>query len=84
MIDGHIHIERGDYTLEWIQQFVDRAVATGIDEIRLLERKRRWRRRKSRQARPTLSADTSTRAKRKSASPTTPTWHATGMPTSLG
>ena len=37
MIDGHIHIERGDYTLEWIQQFVDRAVATGLDEIRLLE-----------------------------------------------
>ena len=37
MIDGHIHIERGDYTLEWIHQFVDRAVATGLDEIRLLE-----------------------------------------------
>ena len=37
MIDGHIHIERGDYTLEWIQKFVDRAVAMGLDEIRLLE-----------------------------------------------
>ena len=37
MIDGHIHIERGDYTLEWIQKFVDRAIETGIDEIRLLE-----------------------------------------------
>lgn len=37
MIDGHIHIEYGDYTLEWIQQFVDRAVAMELDEIRLLE-----------------------------------------------
>ncbi len=37
MIDGHIHIERGDYTLEWIQRFVDRAVEMQLDEIRLLE-----------------------------------------------
>ena len=37
MIDGHIHIERGPYTLEWIRKFVDRAVETGLDEIRLLE-----------------------------------------------
>lgn len=26
MIDGHIHIERGDYSLEWIEQFVNKAV----------------------------------------------------------
>ena len=37
MIDGHIHIEAGPYTLEWIQKFVDRAVEMQIDEIRLLE-----------------------------------------------
>lgn len=37
MIDGHIHIERGDYSLEWIGQFVDRAVRMHVDEIRLLE-----------------------------------------------
>lgn len=37
MIDGHIHIERGPYTLAWIQKFVDKAVAEGLDEIRLLE-----------------------------------------------
>lgn len=37
MTDGHIHIERGAYTLEWINRFVDRAVETGLDEIRLLE-----------------------------------------------
>lgn len=37
MIDGHIHIERGEYTLDWINQFVDRAVEMQIDEIWLLE-----------------------------------------------
>ena len=37
MIDGHIHIERGPYTLDWIKQFVDRAIEMQIDEIRLLE-----------------------------------------------
>ena len=37
MIDGHIHIERGAYTLDWIREFVKRAKETGIDEIRLLE-----------------------------------------------
>ena len=37
MIDGHIHIERGDYSLEWIEQFVNKAVEMEIDEIRLLE-----------------------------------------------
>lgn len=37
MIDGHIHIERGEYTLDWINRFVDRAVEMHLDEIRLLE-----------------------------------------------
>lgn len=37
MIDGHIHIERGEYTLDWINQFVNRAVEMQIEEIRLLE-----------------------------------------------
>ncbi len=37
MTDGHIHIERGPYTLEWISRFVDRAVETRLDEIWLLE-----------------------------------------------
>lgn len=43
MVDGHIHIERGAYTLDWIQKFVDRAVETGLDEIRLLEHCYRFR-----------------------------------------
>lgn len=37
MTDGHIHIERGEYTLDWINQFVSKAVEMEIDEIRLLE-----------------------------------------------
>ena len=36
-VDGHIHIERGEYLLEWIEQFVDKAVERQLDEIRLLE-----------------------------------------------
>ena len=37
MIDGHIHIERGEYSLEWIEKFVNQAVKMHLDEIRLLE-----------------------------------------------
>ena len=37
MIDGHIHIEYGAYTLDWIQEFVDKAVEMQLDEIYLLE-----------------------------------------------
>ena len=36
MIDGLIHIERGAYTLDWINQFVSKAVEMEIDEIRLM------------------------------------------------
>lgn len=37
MKDLHIHIERGEYTKEWIEQFVNQAVKMNIDEINLLE-----------------------------------------------
>ncbi|HBL84179.1 MAG: hypothetical protein A2Y17_13025 [Clostridiales bacterium GWF2_38_85] len=37
MIDAHIHIERGPYTLEWINEFVKTAINKDIDEIWLLE-----------------------------------------------
>ena len=33
MTDVHIHIERGPYTKEWIDQFVEQAVRMGLDEI---------------------------------------------------
>lgn len=35
--DLHIHIERGPYTKEWIDQFVDKAVKMNIGEINLVE-----------------------------------------------
>lgn len=35
--DMHIHIERGEYSKKWIEQFVDKAVQMGIYEINLLE-----------------------------------------------
>lgn len=37
MVDGHIHLERGEYTLAWVSQFVNRALEQGLDEIWLLE-----------------------------------------------
>ena len=37
MKDSHIHLERGPYTDEWLDRFVDHAVKTGMDEIWLLE-----------------------------------------------
>lgn len=43
MVDGHIHIERGEYTLEWIQRFVDKAVEMHLDEIWLLEHNFRFK-----------------------------------------
>lgn len=37
MVDGHIHIEQGEYTYEWIMRFVDKVVEKQLDEIWLLE-----------------------------------------------
>ena len=42
MTDGHIHIERGEYTLEWIKRFADRAAEMQLDEIWLLEHNYRF------------------------------------------
>jgi len=43
MIDCHIHIERGTYSLNWIDEFVQNAVDKGIEEIWLLEHCYRFR-----------------------------------------
>ena len=43
MIDSHIHIENGDYTLDWISEFVEVAIEKNIDEIWLLEHCYRFR-----------------------------------------
>lgn len=43
MKDLHIHIERGPYTVEWIEQFIDKAVKANLDEICLLEHSIRFK-----------------------------------------
>lgn len=35
--DMHIHLERGAYTLEWVQTFVEQALGADIKRIGLLE-----------------------------------------------
>lgn len=42
MKDVHIHIERGPYTKEWIDKFVNQAIEMGLDEIYLLEHSHRF------------------------------------------
>lgn len=37
MIDAHVHLEKGDYSVEWINQFVVYAVKRNIDEVYFLE-----------------------------------------------
>ncbi len=37
IIDGHIHIEKGEYNLSWINEFVNSAMLKGLTEIWLLE-----------------------------------------------
>lgn len=37
MKDLHIHIERGPYTIEWIERFINKAIEMNLDEINLLE-----------------------------------------------
>jgi histidinol-phosphatase (PHP family) len=37
IVDGHIHIENGKYSLNWIKEFVEVAISRDIHEIWLLE-----------------------------------------------
>jgi len=41
-IDCHIHLERGKYTIEWLNEFVETAINRGLDEIYLLEHSHRF------------------------------------------
>lgn len=43
MLDYHMHLERGPLTLEWLQRFLDRAAAAGIQEIGVTEHLYRFR-----------------------------------------
>jgi histidinol-phosphatase (PHP family) len=42
MTDCHIHLERGEYTKDWLNRFIDTAVSRNISEIRLLEHSYRF------------------------------------------
>ena len=42
MIDGHVHIERGPYTKEWMKQFVDQAKVMGITQLFIVEHTHRF------------------------------------------
>ena len=43
MIDGHMHLEYGDLSKEYILQFVESAVKNGMDEIQILDHTHRFR-----------------------------------------
>lgn len=43
MKDLHIHIERGPYTVEWIEKFIKKAEQEGLEEICLLEHSIRFK-----------------------------------------
>lgn len=37
MLDCHIHLETGPYTLAWVKKYVGYALQRGLSEIHLLE-----------------------------------------------
>ncbi len=43
MIDCHVHIERGPYTREWINEFINQAKSREITDLYLLEHTHRFR-----------------------------------------
>ena len=36
-VDAHVHLEKGSYCIEWIQEFIQYALARDINEIYFLE-----------------------------------------------
>jgi histidinol-phosphatase (PHP family) len=42
LIDGHVHLEKGPYTLNWLQKFIKIAQERGITELFLLEHSHRF------------------------------------------
>jgi histidinol-phosphatase (PHP family) len=42
MIDAHVHVERGPYTLEWVRRFVEVAISNGLTTLCLLEHSHRF------------------------------------------
>lgn len=41
-IDGHMHLENGPLTKEYVLQFVEEAQKKGIDEIQILDHTHRF------------------------------------------
>lgn len=37
MIDAHVHLEKGEYSVEWLNEFIQYALSRNIDEIYFLE-----------------------------------------------
>ena len=37
LIDGHVHLEKGQYSIEWVNEFITQAMDRGIEEIYFLE-----------------------------------------------
>lgn len=42
MIDGHVHLEKGPYTKDWLLKFIEKASEKGITELYLLEHSHRF------------------------------------------
>ena len=42
LIDGHVHLEYGDLSEEYVMEFVDEAVRKGLDEINILDHSHRF------------------------------------------
>lgn len=42
MIDGHVHLENGDLSVEYAMQFVEAAAAKGIDTLQILDHTHRF------------------------------------------
>ena len=37
MVDAHVHLEKGSYCIEWIQEFIQYALSRNINEVYFLE-----------------------------------------------
>ena len=42
MIDGHVHLENGDLSVDYAMQFVDAAVKKGIRTLQILDHTHRF------------------------------------------
>ena len=43
MIDGHVHLEKGPLTREYVYEFIEEAVRKGIDELQILDHTHRFK-----------------------------------------